>query len=151
MRSKETMEITFGQKYQFGLVLAFTILWNFYTSLLVNSFLANPRNSYMVYFLHIMAFMQVEVLRKLASDYKTIHGMSKMPIDLHTLMLQFKLHALIASSFTISAWPWLAAFIWAVWPTNKSLIDPIAGNVTGKGYRSSGDTIGSRAPNISVE
>ena len=39
--------------------------------------------------------------------------------------------------------PWLAAFIWAVWPSNKSLIDPIAGNVTGKGYRNSGDTIGS--------
>ena len=28
--------------------------------------------------------------------------------------------------------PWLVAFIWAVWPTNKSLFDPIAGNVTGK-------------------
>ena len=28
--------------------------------------------------------------------------------------------------------PWLIAFIWAVWPANKSLIDP-AGNVTGKG------------------
>ena len=39
--------------------------------------------------------------------------------------------------------PWLAAFIWAVWPTNKSLIDPIAGNVTGKGIRNFGDTIGS--------
>ena len=28
-------------------------------------------------------------------------------------------------------------------PTNKSLIDPIAGNVTGKGCRNSGDAIGS--------
>ena len=39
--------------------------------------------------------------------------------------------------------PWLVAFIWAVWPTNKSLFDPIAGNVTGKGTRNSGDTVGS--------
>ena len=41
--------------------------------------------------------------------------------------------------------PWLAAFIWAVWPTNKSLIDPIAGNVTGKGTRNFGDTVGTIA------
>ena len=48
------------------------------------------------------------------------------------------------NTFAIAAGvPWLAAFIWAVWPTNKSLIDPIAGNVTGKGSRNSGDTIGS--------
>ena len=39
--------------------------------------------------------------------------------------------------------PWLVAFIWAVWPSNKSLIDPIAGSVTGKGTRNTGDTIGS--------
>ena len=45
------------------------------------------------------------------------------------------------NTFAIAAF--FAAFIWAVWPTNKSLIDPIAGNVTGKGYRNSGDTIGS--------
>ena len=37
--------------------------------------------------------------------------------------------------------PWLVAFIWAVWPTNKSLFDPIAGNVTGKGTRNTGDTV----------
>ncbi len=43
----------------------------------------------------------------------------------------------------VGVFPWIAAFIWAVWPTNKSLIDPIAGNVTGKGTRNSGDTIGS--------
>jgi len=48
------------------------------------------------------------------------------------------------NTFAIAAGvPWLAAFIWAVWPTNKSLIDPIAGNVTGKGTRNFGDTIGS--------
>ena len=33
------------------------------------------------------------------------------------------------------------SFIWAVWPTNKSLFDPIAGNVTGKGTRNTGDTV----------
>ena len=38
--------------------------------------------------------------------------------------------------------PWIGAFIWSVWPSEKSLIDPIAGNVTGKGYINLGDTIG---------
>ena len=48
------------------------------------------------------------------------------------------------NTFAIAAGvPWLAAFIWAVWPTNKSLIDPIAGNVTGKGIRNLRDTFGS--------
>ena len=48
------------------------------------------------------------------------------------------------NTFAIAAGvPSLAAFIWAVWPTNKSLIDPIAGNVTGKGFRNSGETLGS--------
>jgi len=50
----------------------------------------------------------------------------------------------VINTFSIAAGvPWLAAFIWAIWPTNKSLIDPIAGNVTGKGNRNSGDTVGS--------
>ena len=39
--------------------------------------------------------------------------------------------------------PWVIAFIWAVWPREKSLLDPLAGNVTGKGSRNSGDTFGS--------
>ena len=47
------------------------------------------------------------------------------------------------NTFAIARVPWLIAFIWAVWPTNKSLFDPIAGNVTGKGTRNSGDTVGS--------
>tara|TARA_B100000965_G_scaffold265540_1_gene224277 strand:+ start:513 stop:839 length:327 start_codon:yes stop_codon:yes gene_type:complete len=38
--------------------------------------------------------------------------------------------------------PWIGAFIWSVWPSEKSLIDPIAGNVTGKGYKNFGDTLG---------
>ncbi len=38
---------------------------------------------------------------------------------------------------------WIVAFIWAVWPTNKALFDPISGNGTDKGTRNSGDTVGS--------
>lgn len=38
--------------------------------------------------------------------------------------------------------PWVIAFIWAAWPKNKSIIDPVVGNVTGKGRRNTGDTIG---------
>lgn len=37
---------------------------------------------------------------------------------------------------------WIVAFVWAVWPSDKSLIDPIAGNATGTGTRNAGDTIG---------
>jgi hypothetical protein len=37
---------------------------------------------------------------------------------------------------------WLISFVWAVWPADKSLIDPVAGNVTGTGRRNSGDTLG---------
>ena len=37
---------------------------------------------------------------------------------------------------------WIAALIWAVWPDDKSLADPILGNVTGKGSRNAGDTAG---------
>tara|TARA_B100001250_G_C19590428_1_gene696105 strand:+ start:36 stop:434 length:399 start_codon:yes stop_codon:yes gene_type:complete len=39
--------------------------------------------------------------------------------------------------------PWIVTFVWAAWPKDKSLIDPIAGNVTGTGRRNAGDTIGS--------
>ena len=38
---------------------------------------------------------------------------------------------------------WVIAFVWAIWPTEKSLLDPIAGNVTGTGRRNVGDTYGS--------
>lgn len=38
---------------------------------------------------------------------------------------------------------WLVSFVWAVWPSEKSLIDPVAGNVTGTGRRNAGDTLGS--------
>ena len=37
---------------------------------------------------------------------------------------------------------WIVAIIWAVWPSDKSLTDPVLGNPTGKGYRNTGDTMG---------
>lgn len=37
---------------------------------------------------------------------------------------------------------WLAAMVWAVWPAEKALIDPVVGNVTGVGVRNSGDALG---------
>ena len=56
----------------------------------------------------------------------------------------YKLVILAINTFAIAGGvPWLVAFIWAVWPPNKSLFDQIAGNVTGKGTRNSGDTVGS--------
>lgn len=45
--------------------------------------------------------------------------------------------------FGFTAFLWIVAFVWAVWPSEKSLIDPLAGNVTGTGRRNIGDTIGS--------
>lgn len=38
--------------------------------------------------------------------------------------------------------PWVIAFVWAAWPKDKSIIDPLVGNVTGKGRRNTGDTVG---------
>ncbi len=37
---------------------------------------------------------------------------------------------------------WLIAFVWAVWPQNKSIADPLLGNPTGTGNRNSGHTMG---------
>jgi hypothetical protein len=37
---------------------------------------------------------------------------------------------------------WAVAMVWAAWPVDKSLADPVLGNVTGKGYRNAGDTLG---------
>ena len=38
---------------------------------------------------------------------------------------------------------WFIALAWAIFPSEKSIIDPIVGNVTGLGRRNAGDTIGS--------
>jgi hypothetical protein len=43
---------------------------------------------------------------------------------------------------------WLIAFIWSVWPSDKSLIDPVVGNVAGTGQRSTGHSIGEVQRNI---
>lgn len=37
---------------------------------------------------------------------------------------------------------WIASLVWSVWPDNKSLADPIIGNVTGEGERNIGHTLG---------
>jgi hypothetical protein len=37
---------------------------------------------------------------------------------------------------------WVIAIVWSLWPREKSLADPLIGNVTGTGSRNSGDTIG---------
>ena len=37
---------------------------------------------------------------------------------------------------------WIVALVWAIFPSDKSLIDPVVGNVTGLGQRNAGDTIG---------
>ncbi len=47
----------------------------------------------------------------------------------------------IASLFT--GVTWFIAAAWAIFPSEKSLIDPIVGNPTGLGRRNTGDTIGS--------
>lgn len=44
--------------------------------------------------------------------------------------------------FGFTGFFWLGSFIWAVWPSEKSLVDPVFGNVTGTGKRNAGDTAG---------
>jgi len=47
--------------------------------------------------------------------------------------------------FGLTGVGWAVAAIWAIWPTEKSLIDPVLGNVTGTGQRNAGDTFGAKA------
>ena len=44
---------------------------------------------------------------------------------------------------------WFVAMFWALWPQEKSLIDPLMGNVTGTGVRNAGDTIGTTIAGVS--
>jgi len=44
---------------------------------------------------------------------------------------------------------WFIAIIWALWPQEKSLLDPLIGNVTGTGTRNMGDTIGAAVAGVS--
>ena len=46
--------------------------------------------------------------------------------------------------FGLTGIGWAVAAIWAVFPSEKSLIDPVIGNVTGTGQRNAGDTFGAK-------
>src|SRR5688572_7616533 len=46
----------------------------------------------------------------------------------------------LAAGWTVIGWA--AALIWAVWPREKSLIDPFVGNPTGLSHRNAGDAVG---------
>ena len=39
---------------------------------------------------------------------------------------------------------YLIALVWAIWPEEKSILDPVLGNPTGLGVRNVGDTFGSK-------
>jgi len=45
----------------------------------------------------------------------------------------------------IAAWTcllWIALLVWAIWPKEKALLDPVVGNPTGTGRRNTGDVMG---------
>ena len=50
---------------------------------------------------------------------------------------------LVLCIFGFTGIAWVIALIWALYPSEKSLIDPILGNATGAGVRNVGDTLGS--------
>lgn len=50
---------------------------------------------------------------------------------------------LVLCLFSWTGLIWIVALIWSIWPSEKSLLDPVAGNVTGTGARNTGDTYGS--------
>lgn len=68
-----------------------------------------------------------------------------------TLIAIFRGHAYSGVIFALNlcgGWTglgWLAAMVWAVWPKEKALIDPVVGNVTGRGIRNAGDALGAAA------
>jgi len=49
---------------------------------------------------------------------------------------------LVLNIFGFTGIAWLIALIWAIYPSEKSLIDPVLGNFTGTGTKNVGDTIG---------
>jgi hypothetical protein len=49
---------------------------------------------------------------------------------------------LVLNIFGFTGIIWLVAMVWAIFPSEKSLIDPVVGNVTGTGLRNAGDTVG---------
>ncbi len=50
---------------------------------------------------------------------------------------------LVLCIFGFTGIAWVIALIWALYPSEKSLIDPVIGNPTGTGARNVGDTLGS--------
>ena len=52
---------------------------------------------------------------------------------------------LVLCIFGIFGVTWVIALIWAIYPSEKSLIDPVMGNPTGVGHRNVGDTLGAVA------
>jgi len=50
---------------------------------------------------------------------------------------------------SINGVTWVVAMIWAIWPQEKSLADPVLGNVTGTGSRNTGDVLGAVAVGVS--
>jgi len=52
---------------------------------------------------------------------------------------------LVLCIFGIFGVTWVIALIWAIYPSDKSLIDPVVGNPTGVGSRNTGDTLGAAA------
>jgi hypothetical protein len=50
---------------------------------------------------------------------------------------------LVLCIFGFTGIAWVIALIWALYPSEKSLVDPVIGNVTGTGVRNAGDTLGS--------
>lgn len=73
-----------------------------------------------------------------------------MPIFLIPIIVSFKRNheyrwvilALCLTGPLTAGMTWIIAIIWALYPSNKTLIDPFVGNPTGRGYRNSGDTFG---------
>ncbi len=55
---------------------------------------------------------------------------------------RYKWVILVLCVFGVFGLPWIAAFIWSVWPSQSSLAEPILGNPTGTGIRNIGDTLG---------
>lgn len=55
---------------------------------------------------------------------------------------QYKWIIFVLCFFGLFGIPWLIALVWAIWPKQKSLADPILGNPIGTGARNVGDTLG---------
>jgi hypothetical protein len=50
--------------------------------------------------------------------------------------------AVINLIFGLTGLGWAGAMIWAIWPTEKTFIDPLVGNPTGTGERNTGNVYG---------